>query len=68
MKPIEKLQYHKPTGKSISTTALGTALGLLAAWVAGFFTDIPGEIGVVFGTLGIFVVQRFPKIFGTLDA
>ncbi len=61
----EKLEFHKPSKEAVSATALGTAVGLLAAWLVGFITDVPGEIGVVFGTFGIALVSRFPKIFGT---
>jgi hypothetical protein len=44
-----------------AATALGVggALGIITAWVLGFWVEVPNEVSSAIGTIWVFVAGRF---------
>ncbi len=64
---LEKLpEFEKPTAKQSATAGLGVTLGIIIVWVLRDLVGVSIDelVASAFGGVGVWLVGRFPKIFG----
>lgn len=64
---IAEATFEKPSSAAVTSTVLGGAFAWVIIWALNAFAGagIPAEGAVPITTIGIFLVQRFPRLFQT---